>query len=164
MHELTCPRCNVALQRLKSANGWIHACQECQGRSVALPVLRERVGREVALEAWRLADESDSLSCKCPACARPMTLIHLPLGAVVVDIDVCKSCRTIWFDRLELEQLPVDEKTKKASSEKEKSQSSKEAIAKAQVRLMSEESEAKEFGIARPTIDSPLGGFMGFFR
>ncbi len=164
MQDLTCPRCNVALQRLKSANGWIHACQQCQGRSVAIPVLRKRVGREVALEAWRLAGESESHGCKCPACGRPMRLIHLPLGAVVVDIDVCKSCRTIWFDRLEMEQFPVDEKQRESASKKERSQTAKESIAMAEVELISEESETNEFDIARPTINSPLGGFLGFFR
>jgi len=165
MHELSCPRCNVSLLRVKSANGWIHACQQCQGRSVAIPVLRKRVGREVALEAWRLADESESLGCKCPACARPMTLIHLPLGSTVVDIDVCKSCQTIWFDRLELEQLPAEKKSEPEPTPcKGSSQVAKEAIAMAELRLIAEESEGASFDLDRPTVGSPFGNFMQFFR
>ena len=48
----------------------------------------------------------------CGSCRKPMRRVTLPLAGMPLELDVCCSCQTVWFDSRELERSPLPEPEK----------------------------------------------------
>jgi membrane associated rhomboid family serine protease len=113
-----CPNDQSTLMR-HDAHDYIYwACPSCQGRTATLAQLRHPalaatgesravVNPEFADHLWALARSSGGEgSKKCPACERPMTTVSLPGNPAALELDVCRRCYFVWFDRGEFAALP----------------------------------------------------------
>ena len=84
---------------------WV--CPDCRGRLVPMAAL-ERLAPFEFVERLRLSF-SDSIGRNgpaCPACRRATRVATSSIAGLVVDLDLCRRCRLIWFDPGELQHLP----------------------------------------------------------
>lgn len=103
-----CPRCRVRLHKVSSPKGFIFICDQCQGRAIALAVVRKILDPAVTRALWRKAVEGESLrGAKCPVCSEAMDEAGHQVGGQRVMIDLCRRCHFLWFDRDEMQQLPA---------------------------------------------------------
>lgn len=104
----TCPRCERPLVKQKTPKGLVYACGRCEGRALALPVLR-RAGAtpEFLRHVWRLARSGGTAHVMpCPHCGRKMARVRVDVpGEDGVPVDVCTLCRAVWFDPGELKTV-----------------------------------------------------------
>jgi hypothetical protein len=106
-----CPRCRIPLRtgffrdRADAGTaGWtgrFHRCDRCAGALVGIGVLRQHVAAEPMRRLWAFVDGPTPRTC--PLCSLPMRAAR-PTDAV--EIDVCRTCHVVWFDREELGHLP----------------------------------------------------------
>ncbi|MBI4464011.1 MAG: rhomboid family intramembrane serine protease [Acidobacteria bacterium] len=81
-------------------------------------MLRRTVAREAINRLWASVREGKTEPGRpCPACERPMVVIHTRGRGQPLTLDVCTRCEFVWFDPKEFEALPpaapppgVDEK------------------------------------------------------
>ena len=78
-------------------------CPACGGSAVGIGVLRRVTDRAFADAVWVAATEHEAVGDRaCPLCTNPMLLTDTqPFG-----LDVCRSCRFVWFDPREYELAP----------------------------------------------------------
>jgi membrane associated rhomboid family serine protease/Zn-finger nucleic acid-binding protein len=102
-----CPVCSSKLQKLTSKRGIAYGCPECGGASVSLYSLKQHYPPPgLVSHLWSEATHDPAPSRKfCPHCGRRMALVNAPVGNSEVTLDVCTSCRTVWFDRTELRHI-----------------------------------------------------------
>lgn len=107
-----CPRCWVPLQPKEERLSWfkgsviIDECEKCQGIYLDDGELKKLTGNR-SLAQWLtnyLGVDSDS-KLVCPGCGGIMD-IERPAG---VEVEVCLSCKGLWLDAGELEQLAQQE-------------------------------------------------------
>ncbi len=104
---LQCPRCNRQLLRTKNEHGIFFRCDDCDGRMVALPVLRRSKAHEAIVALWIAAREQTTTGSKtCPFCRKPMVEVHAGEDAPTLLLDVCRGCQFVWFDPAEFDQTP----------------------------------------------------------
>jgi len=102
----SCPRCGGKL-----VQGWTKSrkacqlCESCGGMSVKLSFLRGGFSDESIQELLASAKEHKQPGCLCPNCKSSMSLLRVARGSKHVDIDVCPSCQSVWYDKNEFESL-----------------------------------------------------------
>ena len=108
-----CPSCETTLSKRTSRLGFFWVCRSCRGRAISVEVLRKVMPRSVLNSLWQTARLTQPGGDRqCPSCLRPMTQIPLDTGGPTEQIDVCRGCRFVWFDRGEFEALPKTGKRK----------------------------------------------------
>lgn len=107
-----CPRCSTGLTRMEADRVVSWACPGCDGRAVALSVLRETAPRGFANGLWAASAEAKPVQRRrCPICTYPMVEVLAPVGPAV-EVDVCRACQFAWFDPKELDGVaPAPEET-----------------------------------------------------
>ena len=100
-----CPRCgDVPLVRHTVATGGLaHQCPKCHGTQMLLSVLRSRCGDALAPRLWAETGANPRPGIACPLCRRS----SFALVADGVELDLCRSCQSLWFDADELERFPL---------------------------------------------------------
>ncbi|HEX3132947.1 MAG TPA: zf-TFIIB domain-containing protein [Planctomycetota bacterium] len=68
-----------------------------------LGVLSDRSDQNLVPRLWAAADAYPRPGIACAFCWQP----SLSLVAHEVELDLCRSCRSLWFDAHELERLPI---------------------------------------------------------
>ena len=95
------------LQRVRiEAGGFGWACSHCQGRAIAMPVLRRQFAIEAATAVWQESLGGAPSGVVCPACSRAMVGASVAFDDDAVALDVCRSCAIVWFDPEEHDRLP----------------------------------------------------------
>jgi Zn-finger nucleic acid-binding protein len=91
----------------KDPHGAIWVCEKCAGAAANLAVLRKRLKAGLVSDFWRkvLADSVPSQR-PCPSCGESMRGFQVSLDGHPVNLDLCKKCEFVWFDKGELEALP----------------------------------------------------------
>lgn len=85
---------------------WI--CEQCGGGGLTVIALRHRVEREQVNALWGEVRHSERPGERaCPICHRTMSEITVETPNSRIDLDACRECQFIWFDRGEYETLPV---------------------------------------------------------
>lgn len=108
-HESTyrCPGCGQPLTVGQTAQGMYWCCPACEGRLVSVAVLRKTVLCEAVNDVWQHASEGAGTPGKrCPVCRQAMCEVHITVGGVAMDVDVCRRCVMVWFDPCEYGALP----------------------------------------------------------
>lgn len=100
-----CPNCQVPLITMRQRNGLFYQCPNCGGRAVTLPQIRRVAGDRFATNLIRQINTNRSIGERCcPFCPRPMRVFDS--AQPPLELDACKSCATVWFDRQEFEAVP----------------------------------------------------------
>jgi membrane associated rhomboid family serine protease len=88
---------------VRTPAGRVWDCRDGHGRFALLGVLRGLVrGRELDA-AWKGAFFGPAeKGCQCPVCRKPMSEVRVDRWRV----DVCRKCRALWLDRVEVEHFP----------------------------------------------------------
>ena len=109
--QLTCsglqwmmPSFRLTMARTKSRQN-CRVCPECHGASVKLTSLGSIFAEDSLNDLLERARLHEQPGCVCPDCGAQMTLLKVSAGKRHVEIDVCAECRSIWYDRDELEAL-----------------------------------------------------------
>jgi membrane associated rhomboid family serine protease len=107
---VACPRCGEGLVKHVTPPGVVYVCPGCEGRDVAIPVLRKAGARGDFLNrVWLDAKHEDvERVLRCPHCHAAMAQVTARAGDHALDLDVCTYCNAIWFDHGELRALPRD--------------------------------------------------------
>ena len=138
-----CPRCRDRLVRTDTPHGVFFVCRGCQGRAVALSVVRRMAGRKPARTIWIEANqEGGPAGVGCPICNREMVEVALPLDHEDAYLDVCIGCQFVWFDPKELEQLPEPAPT--PTDEESLPEEVREQIAVRKAKLVAERAGAED--------------------
>ena len=112
----TCPRCDNPLVKQRTPKGLVYTCGRCEGRALALPVLR-RLGAtpDFLRHVWlRARSEGTTHVMPCPHCGRKMARVRVDgPDEAGIPVDVCTLCRSVWFDPGELKAVaPTPEPAK----------------------------------------------------
>lgn len=103
----SCPRCKLKLRKFNVDGNFFWDCPLCSGRAVSMDVVRKFVPLTIVKELWNRAYSSTEVSdAICPVCNKNMTGVVLQVEDRIEEIDVCKSCRFVWFDPQEFQKLP----------------------------------------------------------
>jgi Zn-finger nucleic acid-binding protein len=107
MTGLMCPTCRETLHVARDPSGAIWVCEKCAGAAASLAVLRNRLKAGMAADFWcKVAAGSVASQRPCASCGQPMMGFAMPLDGHTINLDLCKRCEFVWFDRGELESLP----------------------------------------------------------
>ena len=111
---MKCPKNHESLTPTESegAFGWV--CNDCQGillRQSEITAVKYNHHTDV-LEFLPTATTVRPSELACPSCHHGMEVKIL--GEVL--LDVCPSCRSVWFDATELEKI-IDENSQEAPKE-----------------------------------------------
>ena len=102
----TCPRCGGRLtEAWTKSKSKCYTCTACGGMSSRIDVLKKTVSQESMAEMISAAKRHEQPGCSCPSCGASMSILKVSAGKRHVEIDVCGSCRTIWYDKGEFEAL-----------------------------------------------------------
>jgi Zn-finger nucleic acid-binding protein len=100
---MNCPKCAVPLveKRFKGRPSPVDYCQKCQGIWFDDAELSSIIG----VPARNLSPPANARPSplQCPRCAKPLTLHPYP-GTMTV-IDACRTCRGVWLDGGEYQEL-----------------------------------------------------------
>ena len=101
-----CPRCgaklNVAWTKSKVK---CLSCPSCGGMSAKIQALWKGVSSESMYELIAAAKKHEQPGCVCPDCGESMSLLKVAVGKKQIEIDVCGSCRAVWYDKGEFEAI-----------------------------------------------------------
>ena len=106
MPNPVCPRCGAKL-----VQGWTKSrksclvCSQCGGMSVKIARLRSIFAQESVDEILASARSQVAPGCSCPTCGGQMGLVRVAKGKTAVEIDVCGTCESVWYDKSEFETL-----------------------------------------------------------
>ena len=146
-----CPKCNQRLVRTKAEQGFFFRCPRCDGRAVALAVLRKAIPRAYVDRLWNKARERQGpRGQKCPICCRHMIEISVPVGKQEVPLDVCAGCQFVWFDPEEFEQLPAQPPKPKEAASERLPEKVREAMAMAELKVDEARHRGGDFGGEAP--------------
>lgn len=101
MNALRCPRCRTDLAPASRNGARFDHCAACRGVSFNLAVVRQFVPRDRVARFWRGVAEGTA-GAACPSCANAMSLIAASHGGRELELDACRRCQLLWFDRGEL--------------------------------------------------------------
>lgn len=100
-----CPVCSTPLETVRQREGVFYPCGHCEGRAVTLSQIRHVLGDRVATKLLRLMKLSNRQSPRpCAFCEKPMLLVSAQDPAL--ELEACRSCNAVWFDRPTYESLP----------------------------------------------------------
>ena len=105
---MKCPECQIDLQMDKSLKGVLWQCTQCSGVAANLAVLRKLLGPDVALNFWREAMSSTPANRPCPSCHQTLHAFKCDVDHNAIELDLCKRCQILWFDKGELEAFPME--------------------------------------------------------
>ena len=101
-----CPRCGGKLDvAWTKSNCKCFKCSACGGMSARVNALKKAVSEESMSAIIATAKKHEQIGCACPDCGESMSLLRVASGKNHVEIDVCGSCHTIWYDKGEFELL-----------------------------------------------------------
>jgi membrane associated rhomboid family serine protease/predicted RNA-binding Zn-ribbon protein involved in translation (DUF1610 family) len=104
---IRCPSCSRPLVRALTPFGVVQHCPECGGRMIGLSTLRrDQVSGEFRGRLWHDSAHARTGDRACPHCGQRMRQVDVPAGPGRVELDVCRHCQTVWFDRAEYGQVP----------------------------------------------------------
>ena len=111
---MNCPHCHMELEKEFYHGVISFRCPECRGHLVVISGLRKlSSSREFIDLLWKTARYGYSeQGPDCGICGKMMKRVTLPLHGIGLELDICTSCQTIWFDPAELERLPLKEPEK----------------------------------------------------
>jgi len=94
-----CPSCGKRLYPHPIQHGLAWSCLRGHGMAVALEVLEcTDYGWLLELLAEPEPPVSSGDRRPCPECAKQMDVVHLDEPQQFVALDICRSCRVVWFD------------------------------------------------------------------
>lgn len=112
---MICPHCRQKLKQDLLQRKILFRCPGCGGQYLTMSALRGLCrSKELPNRLWSLARGSQQDGVTCPGCGKAMRQINLPVSAsAMLELDVCLSCQSIFFDTEELNRIPlnVEEKT-----------------------------------------------------
>ncbi len=76
---------------------------QCHGQFVGLAVVREYGEANTVKRLWFEAQARPKHPLGCPACRKAMQMVMLTPR---IEIDLCRSCQSLWFDPDEFSHLP----------------------------------------------------------
>ena len=105
-HQSVCPRCGgkLTVSRTKS-NHPCRICSSCGGVTCKLSVLDKVFAADGLTRLLESAKQHQQRGCICPDCGASMSILKVSSGKSQVEIDVCGSCRAVWYDKNEFETL-----------------------------------------------------------
>ena len=100
-----CPICHTSLETVRQREGLFYLCRLCEGRAMTIAQLRHVLGDGVATKLLRLMKLSRRQSeRRCSFCDKPMLL--LSTQEPLLELEGCRPCNAVWFDRPTYESLP----------------------------------------------------------
>ena len=108
--EPICPRCGGKLEVawMKSRRS-CKSCAACGGMAVNVEALKTSFAPESIGQIVQHAKAHEEAGCICPNCGKSMSLLKVAVGRRQIEIDVCGTCQTVWYDKDEFESLvPTD--------------------------------------------------------
>ena len=149
---MKCPNCDLELNREFYEKVIVFRGPGCGGRMVTVSGLRNFSGDRAFVDLlWKTAQYGYSeTGSVCGSCRKPMRRVTLPLAGMPLELDVCCSCQTVWFDSRELERIPLPEPEKTD----ELPQKARELLALRQIQL-EEERINREVGGCSGSEDAP---------
>ncbi|MBI5687226.1 MAG: rhomboid family intramembrane serine protease [Verrucomicrobia bacterium] len=140
----------------------IWACQDCGGRAISLGLLRREVQAGPINQIWRKArDEQGSAGRLCPSCMKPMLVVQVLPSGSRFDVDVCKRCQFLWFDKGEFDAMPALP-PRPQTLEESLPQKARELVAEVEVRRIRERAQEESFGEEGPDDWwQTVAGFLG---
>ncbi|MDO4365389.1 MAG: NYN domain-containing protein [bacterium] len=108
--EAVCPRCGGKLEQAftKSRKACL-VCAQCGGMSTKVGMLRAAFDAESVTAILSNARSQLAPGCSCPSCGGQMGIVRVASGKRAVEIDVCGTCGSVWYDKDEFETLiPAD--------------------------------------------------------
>ena len=108
---MRCPHCQTQLTRDFHRDKIVFRCSGCGGNALTLPALRSLSGsRKFAETLWRTSADVPGSGLPCPECGADMRRVIPDTDEnLSLELDLCRRCRTVWFDPAELEALPEPE-------------------------------------------------------
>src|SRR5688572_9709326 len=105
---MKCPECDASLERAKWQGDVAFECRGCGGQAVPVATLQRAAQPEFFAALQRKAKESVAgPAVACPACRRQTRRLFVPSNALRIELELCRWCRLVWFDRAELQQVPT---------------------------------------------------------
>ena len=101
-----CPRCGAGLHVDRKPNGIFWTCPSCTGLALNLAVLRRCLPDDQVKHFWQRLQTATRSSDPCPSCAQALGRFTLDVGERTLELDVCKTCQLVWFDKGEFAALP----------------------------------------------------------
>ena len=109
LDEPVCPRCGAKLEKAwTKSRKFCRACSQCGGMSSTIGSLRGVFDQESLGQIMASAKRLEAPGCSCPRCGKQMGIVRVASGKKSVEIDVCGSCGTVWYDKAEFETLVPD--------------------------------------------------------
>ncbi len=142
LDEFCCPRCGGRLKKDFYYGKICYRCTRCNGISASVAMIRSlSKSRDFANYLWQKALKSNSSYLYCPVCRKPMRQIVQNINEdMALELDVCCSCQSVWFDAGELEAVP----RKLPEVKCELPQKAREILALEQVKNINEQHEIDE--------------------
>ena len=82
------------------------SCPSCGGMSAKIEALFKAVSSESMYELIAAAKKHEQPGCVCPDCGESMSLLKVAASRKKqIEIDVCGSCRAVWYDKGEFEAI-----------------------------------------------------------
>lgn len=158
---LTCPRCKLPLNEVRTSGGVLYGCNVCSGRAVTIELLRKRFTPESINPLWVHAIRGEGRTgLPCPLCRQPMIAVALPDRAEIC-VDVCQRCHFVWFDAHEVDTL-VPRQPEPIAAEPQLPQKAREMLAMAEVERLSKQAEGSDFNSAAPDESwKQIAAFLG---
>ena len=104
----TCPHDHRPLVRFQADKGVSWRCPTCGGVFATLPFLRKILVAPTINELWQESQtgKAQKTTIDCPSCGHPLLRLKAGTDAAAPELDVCRTCQAVWFDRQELDALP----------------------------------------------------------
>ncbi|EOQ94768.1 transcription factor zinc-finger [Leptospira wolbachii serovar Codice str. CDC] len=101
-----CQKCKTTLSSIKTNYGKMIICPVCFGHYYSEKTL------EILFKSlnWKEIKENSKIKKSkivCPKCNKKMNLYTLPSEFNNVQIDLCNSCKILWLDKDEIEELKL---------------------------------------------------------
>ena len=103
---MLCPQCQTELEIDRQPNGALWLCHHCSGVAANLAVLRKQLPPRIVRDFWKQAYSSKKASRLCPSCRQALNNFSCTFSGNTINLDLCKKCQIVWFDKDELDAFP----------------------------------------------------------
>ncbi len=111
-----CKKCSLQAIPVKKTSITIERCSECGGHWFDAGEL-DKILDDLAIKGLAVSKDCQESRRNCPKCAIPMFSFKYP--QTYATIEMCKKCKGIWLDAMELEEIQIVRKTLKRKGELE---------------------------------------------